>query len=200
MNGENITQKVRDAPRKWGFLIYNIIMNNNNEFENNIEQSDKLPFTSTRVNDFEELEYIVSIGDSELIEMEDCTLLTKNGYITSYSYNANPCVSGIVQTKNDDIYMFHSTGYGLSSEQEKILKNSKRGIAGGGIEAIGHLSLILKEANIEIIPSPGNDYDFNIVFVKERNIFNVKPGLYYCYAEELKFDDSNKPNINEDID
>lgn len=100
----------------------------NNEFEKTIEQSDKLPFRFTRVNDFDELEYTRLVGDSELIELEDCTLLKKNGYITAYSYNANPCVTGIIQTNNKEIYMFHSTGLGLSKEQEKIIKTPKGGL------------------------------------------------------------------------
>lgn len=137
----------------------------------------------SNVNNFDELENITAIGDSEKVEMGDCLLLRKNKNITTYSYGAGPCVSGIIQTNDNKLYMFHSVADELTQEQEEVVKNAKKGIVGGGKESIDTLNHKFKNKNIKIIspPSDRDDYDFNIVFVKSQNQFNVSPGIYFCY-------------------
>jgi len=134
------------------------------------------------VSNFDELDNIREIGDSEKIEMGDCLLLRKNKNITTYSYGAGPCVSGIVQTNDNKLYMFHSVADELTQEQEEIIKNVKNGIVGGGKESLNIFKSKFKNKNIKIISSPSEgNYDFNIVFVKSENQFNVSPGIYFCY-------------------
>jgi hypothetical protein len=136
----------------------------------------------SKINNFDELDDIRAIGDSEKIEMGDCLLLRKNKNITTYSYGAGPCVSGVIQTNDNKLYMFHSVADELTQEQEEVVKNVKNGIVGGGKESLNILKSKFKNKNIKIISSPPEGgYDFNIVFVKSENQFNVSPGIYFCY-------------------
>ena len=108
-------------------------------------------------------------------------MLRKNKNITTYSYGAGPCVSG-VETNDNKLYMFHSVADELTQEQENIIKNVKNGIVGGGKESLNIFKSKFKNKNIKIIsPPPKGGYDFNIVFVKSENQFNVSPGIYFCY-------------------
>jgi hypothetical protein len=136
------------------------------------------------VEDFTELdEYIKSVGDSEEVGMGDCLQLVKNDYITTFSYGANPCVAGIVLTNQDKLYMFHSAGDELTKEQEEQFQDAKNIIIGGSRVALEKLNVEFKGKNIKTIWPLSDSHDFNIVFVKEKNEFSVKPGLYYCYEE-----------------
>ena len=136
----------------------------------------------SKINNFDELDNIRAIGDSEKIEMGDCLLLRKNKNITTYSYGAGPCVSGVIQTNDNKLYMFHSVADELTQEQEDLVKNVKNGIVGGGKESLNIFKSKFKNKNIKIIQSPPEGgYDFNIVFVKSENQFNVSPGIYFCY-------------------
>lgn len=152
-----------------------------------LDNQNKINFQVKQVENLDELDYIRSVGDSEIVETGDCRFLESNDYATIYSYGANPCISGAFQTKDDKIYLFHSQGDFLTDEQREILTNSKKGIVGGSKETLSDLSSILKESNLKTIPSPGEDYDFNIVFVKDKNL-EEKSGLYFCYesSKDLK--------------
>ena len=136
-----------------------------------------------QVKNFDELEKIRMIGDSEEVQMGDCLLLKKNEDITAYSYGAGPCISGVLQTEDNKFYMFHSVASILTQEQIEIIRNTKKGIVGGGIESLDNFSSEFKNKNIKIIQSLGKNYDFNIVFVKAENQFKVSPGIYYCYDQ-----------------
>ena len=134
------------------------------------------------VKNFDELDNIIAIGDSEQVEMWDCLLLRKNENIITYSYGAGPCISGVVQTNDNKLYMFHSVADKLTLKQEEVIKNSKKGIVGGGKESLDVFKSKFKNNNIKVVPPPSDrDYDFNIVFVKSENQFNVSPGIYFCY-------------------
>lgn len=155
---------------------------------NNSEKSEKLPFKITEVTSFDELDWIRMTGDCEDVEMGQCLKLQKNMNITTYSYGAGPCISGILQTNDNDIYMFHSTGESLTEEQLKTLENTKKGIIGGGETSTEIYRKNFESSNVKIIPHPDNNKKciFDIVYVKEENEFSIKPGLYYCY-EEFEF-------------
>lgn len=150
-------------------------------YKNSLETVKQSLLKATKVDDFFELEYIRIVGDSEKVEMGDSLLLEKNDCISTYSFGANPCVSGIIQTHNNELYMIHSNGCEFSDEQDAIIANCKSGIIGGGLETLDKFSDNLRKLNIKIIPSPGRDYAFDIAYIKEKNEFGVKPGMYYCY-------------------
>jgi hypothetical protein len=135
------------------------------------------------VKNFNKLQNISLVGDSELVEMGDYLLLEKNENITACTYGANPCISGIIQTKDNQLYMFHSIGGELTQSQLEIIQKSKKGIIGGGSEALKDYKFEFDKSNIEIINQPDERYDFNIVFVKDKNKSNVSPGIYYCYEK-----------------
>lgn len=136
-----------------------------------------------QVKNFDELETIRMIGDSEEVQMGDCLLLRKNEDITAYSYGAGPCISGVLQTEDNKFYMFHSVANVLTQEQVEIIRNTKKGIIGGGNKSLDTIGSEFKNKNIKMIASPGENYDFNIVFVKTENQFKVSPGIYYCYDQ-----------------
>jgi hypothetical protein len=161
----------------------------NKESPNTIKPPEKMPFRFTNANTFEELDNISSVGDSENVEMGSCLKLKRDDYITARSYNANPCVCGILQTNDNEIYMFHSVADFLTDKQNEILKNSYRGVVGGGKKTLEQLFQEFDGSNIKVIPSPGDNYGFNITYVKERNQFDVKPGLYYCYDDINQFNE-----------
>lgn len=145
------------------------------------------------VKNFDRLDQIRAIGDSEKVEMGSCLLIEENNStITYYSYGAGPCISGIIQTTDNKLYMFHSVAEELTTEQNELLQSSKNGIIGGGKETLNILKAEINNKNIKIIPPPKSkkNYDFNIVFVKNKNQFNTSPGIYFCY------DQINPPNNN----
>lgn len=158
---------------------------NSESIKPNLEKQ-KLPtvFKIYNVKNFDELENIIRIGDSEKVETGDYFLLRENNNITTYSYGAGPCISGVLQTTDNKIYMFHSfANILLTPEQEQIVKNTKRVIIGSGNnELLDIFSSEFKGKNIKVIRPPGKNYDFNIVFVKYKNEFNTLPGLYFCHS------------------
>ena len=136
------------------------------------------------VKNFDDLENIREIGDSEKVESGDFFLLRKNDNITAYSYDAGPCISGVLQTNDNNLYMFHSFADGLLTlEQKEIIKNTKKGIIGSGNkELLDIFRAEFKSENIKTIPPPiDGNYDFNIVFVKAKNEYKVSPGIYFCH-------------------
>ena len=136
----------------------------------------------SNVNNFEELDDIRLIGDSEKVEMGDCLLLKNNNNITSYTFGSGPCVSGIIQTNDNKLYMFHSVGDELTQEQEKVVKNAKKGIVGSGKkDSLDYFRTKDNNKKITIILPPEKDCDFNMVFVKTINQSNISPGAYFCY-------------------
>lgn len=162
-------------------------MKNGCESLNFAKNSEKLAAKISQVENFDELDYIRLIGESENIEIGECQQLKKNNQVTAYSYGANPCVCGVIQTRDDKFYMFHSIGSVLTIDQEKLLRIAKKGIVGGGIETLQHYSDHFEQANIKTVQPPSPYHDFNIVFVKDKNEFNTAPGLYYCYDETEQF-------------
>lgn len=133
------------------------------------------------VENFDQLENIRATGDSESVETGDCLLLEKNENLVAFSYGANPCISGVVQTEDNQLYMFHSLGSELTESQEEIIKKSKKGIVGGGKDTLKNYSSIFKQQNITVIYHPDEIHDFNIVLVKEKNPLHTLPGIYFCY-------------------
>ena len=149
------------------------------------EENEDIKVSLNKINyveDFTELDdYIRFVGDSEEVDMGDCLRLVKDDYLTAYTYGANPCVSGIIQTNQDKLYMFHSVGDELTEEQKERFQDAKNIIIGGSSKVLENLNAEFKNKNIKTIWPPSDSHDFNIVFVKEKNEFGVKPGLYYCY-------------------
>ncbi|MFA6185001.1 MAG: hypothetical protein WCT51_03965 [Candidatus Shapirobacteria bacterium] len=136
------------------------------------------------VENLEELKNICAIGDSEEVEVGDYFLLRKNDNITTCSYGAGPCISGVLQTNDNKLYMFHSfADRFLTLEQKEIIKNTKKGIIGSGNkELLDTFKSEFKNGNIKVLPPPtGGNYDFNIVFVKAKNKYKVSPGIYFCH-------------------
>lgn len=158
-------------------------MEKSHELSNNPSNPEKMALKIEEVKNFPELQNIRLVGDSEDVEVGDCMQIKKNSKITTYSWGANPCVSGIVQTIDDKLYMFHSVGSVLSFDQEKLLKIAKKGVVGGGPKTLSRYFDKFKSANLQIIYPPEPEHDFNIVFVKDKNEANTAPGLYYCYDE-----------------
>jgi hypothetical protein len=154
-----------------------------NEINSNYQNSPEHRPSSIirRVKNFDELDNIRLAGDSEEIKMGDCLQLVKNDTVSSYSYNANPCICGVVETNNKDVYMFHSVADILTDEQEEVIKNSRSGIVGGGQETLEKFSSLLHSSGIKIIPPSSREDDFSIVFIKGKNQFDVTPGIYFCY-------------------
>lgn len=136
------------------------------------------------VENLDELERIREIGNSEKVGVGDYFLLRKNDNITTYSYGAGPCISGVLQTNDNKLYMFHSFADRLLTlEQKEIIKNTKKGIIGSGNrELLNTFKSEFKNGNIKVLPPPaGGTYDFNIVFVKAKNKYKVSPGIYFCH-------------------
>ena len=131
---------------------------------------------------YEKFEEICSIGDSEKVEMGGCLLLKKNEKAIAYSLGAGPCVSGVIQTKNGDMYMFHGLSYETTPEQKEIIKNASYLIVGSGEkESLDIFMSEFKDKNIKpLLPPKKGDYIFNIVFVKDKNNSN-EPDLYFSF-------------------
>jgi hypothetical protein len=166
-------------------------MNSNEKFVSNVEnKADKKANVIVRVKDFDELDYIRLVGDSEEIKMGGLPSFRKNDYIDAYSYGANPCICGVAETKDGETYMFHSFGDVLTDEQEEIIKNSKRGVVGGNKKTLAIYSDEFINSNIKVIQPRGDNDDFNIVFVKGKNKFKVAPGSYYYYEDGSSLYDS----------
>jgi hypothetical protein len=110
-------------------------------------------------------------------------LITDDGTTVEYTYGANPCISGIIRTSDNQMFLIHSLGGDLSDAQEEILNNATAGIVGGGLETLDKFKSRLNEKNIKISYPSEKDQDFNIVIVKEKNTSRVKPGIYYCYED-----------------
>lgn len=144
----------------------------------NLEKENKKIY---KVADFNELDDIRMVGDSEKVEMGDCLLIEKNENVVSYSYGAGPCISGILQTNDNKLYMFHSVADNLTQEQKEIVKNTKKGFIGGGKKTLEIFRSEFANKNIKMVFPPEENYDFNIVFVKDKNQFEVSPGIYFCY-------------------
>lgn len=152
----------------------------------NLEKVQKIKIC--RVKNSEELENICMVGESEKVEMGECLLLKKDENITAYSYGAGPCVSGIIQTSDDKLYMFHSLSYETTPEQKEIIKNASNLIIGSGEkESLDIFISEFKNKNTKILSSPKGDYFFNIVFVKDKNQFKVSPGLYFSFEAVSDF-------------
>ena len=82
--------------------------------------------------------------------------------------------------KNDlDISLFDPESKGCSDGIEEFNINLNQG-------AESNIAYLISWLVAE--PYTREDFDFNIVFVKEKNQFNTTPGLYYCY-EKAEFCD-----------
>lgn len=141
-------------------------------------------FSVHEIKDFDKFLDICSVGDSDVVETDQYLSIENNENIVVASYGAGPCVSGILQTNNNKIYMFHDYANSLlTKEQEEIIKNTQKGIIGSGdIESLTEFrSKLNNNKNIKMIPPPGEDSTFNIAFVKKKNKFKVSPGFYFCY-------------------
>jgi hypothetical protein len=146
----------------------------------NLEKVQKIKIFQIKTS--EELENICMVGESEKVEMGEYLLLEKNENITAYSYGAGPCISGIIQTDNNKLYMFHSLSYETTLEQKEIIKNASNLIVGSGEkESLDIFKSEFKYKNIKILSPPKDNYFFNIVFVKDKNKFKVLPGLYFSF-------------------
>jgi len=147
------------------------------------EEKNILPIT--KIDSFTELNWIRLVGDSsEKVEMDDCYQIKNDEHDVVFTYGANPCVAGMFQTKDNKIYMFHSSGILLTDEQEELISQSKKGFVGGGKRTLKKYSSLFKDNNIQIVPQPSpiDNNDFNIVFVKKKNL-EEDFGVYYCYAK-----------------
>jgi len=131
---------------------------------------------------YEKFEEICSIGDSEKVGMGECLLLEKNENAIAYSLGAGPCISGVIQTKNGDIYMFHCSSYETTPEQKEIIKNASSLIIGSGEkESLDIFMSEFKDKNIKpLLPPKKGDYIFNIAFVKDKNN-RSDPDLYFSF-------------------
>lgn len=136
-----------------------------------------------QAKNYEEFEDICSIGDSEKVEMGECLLLENNEKTITYSLGAGPCVSGIIQTKNGNIYMFHGLSYETTPKQKEIIQNASYLIVGSGEkESLDIFKSEFKNKNIKpLLPPKKGDYIFNIAFIKDKNKFKVSPGLYFSF-------------------
>lgn len=137
-----------------------------------------------KLNDSFELDNTIFVGDSEEVKTGDTLLSQQNDCVTSYSYGANPCVSGMVQTTDQKIYLFHSLGDRLTSEQEDIINRCQKGIVGGGLTTLKKYSSYFKEHHVKTLNSPGNQYYFSFVLIKSKNQFKVPVGFYYLYEDD----------------
>lgn len=154
-----------------------------------------------KIENYEELEnQINSIGDSESVLMGDYLKLSRNEYTNACSYGAGPCIAGVLKTKEDELYMFHCMADCPTIDQDKLLQNAKDIIVGSGDKkGLQNFAAAYSSANIRTLLPPGDGYDFNMVFVKEENEYNVEPGFYYCYDsyefldEESEYSD-NRPS------
>lgn len=159
------------------------------------ERPDDMNLELVCVESFDALEIIRQDSDSEHVDMGDCLRLDEN--TSAYTVGANPCISGVVETKDGELYLFHSLADLLSKEQAEVVRNSRWGMVGGGWQSLDGYTSLFQGANIKVIwppnfssgssSDPGSD--FNIVVVGRGDKSGVKPGVYYCYEEiECRYD------------
>ena len=148
----------------------------------NSEGRNYLPITE--IDSFDKLDWICQLGDAENIGSGEYSPLNNDQKDILYTYGANPCVAGFIQTKDNKRYLFHSIGDQLTPEQKELISQSKKGFVGGGKETLKIYDSFFKENNVQVIPQPSpiDNNDFNIVIVKKKNL-QKKRGIYYCYAE-----------------
>lgn len=135
------------------------------------------------INDFDQLDNIRFVGDSHEVDLGEVYKINPDEFTTIFSYGANPCISGIIQDSNYDLYCFHSFGAFLTPEQESYMKNARFGYVGGNIETLDKYQDLFSENHIRILIPPSIIHDFNYVLVKSKNEFKTPIGFYYNYDE-----------------
>jgi len=139
-----------------------------------------------RVEDINEFYDIASVEGSVEVGMGDCLSVKKNN--SYYSYGANPCICGIVETNDNKTFIMHSVGDEFTREEERAINNAKSGFFGGNKKTLARFSDLFEKLGIQSIQPPNIDDDFNIALIAKQNGLDILPGIYYCYAETLMAD------------
>ena len=151
--------------------------------------SDKSPeniipdIISIPVEDLSTLEKIRLVDKSRRVEMGDCIQIKKDDRRSFAAYGVYHSVSGIIKTNDDKTHVFSSFPDMFTKKQKKIMEKSVGGIVGGGRTALNSLSDKLKDANVQIIESPGKYRDFNLVVIQDRDDLSENPVLCYHYGD-----------------
>ena len=141
-------------------------------------------YTVKRFNSFDDL-LNEDKGDAQEIGMGESVTIKRNEDTTVYSYGANPCLIVVSEQENGDCIVFHSNADEFTDQEEEIIKNSKRGICGGGFNSLVKHENFLKENNIEVKKWNKQKDDFNIIVVNEVKKDKSKMNIYYYYGNIL---------------
>lgn len=141
-------------------------------------------YTIKQVETFDELIY-EGKGDSQGVDMGEAVTIRRDENVAIYSFGANPCMVVVSEQENGDCIIFHTNANEFTSEQKDILKKSKRGICGGGLDSLNENENFLKENNIEVKKSKKPEDDFNIIVVNEIKSNKPKLNIYYYYGNHL---------------
>ena len=150
----------------------------------NFVEETKEKFVVKKVDTFDDLIY-EDIGDSLLLGMGESVFIKKDENNVVCSFGANPCLIIVSQLNNGEHIVFHSTGDQFTEKEEYIIKHSKRGICGGGLNSLNKYENFLKENNIKTIKSQNSKDDFNVVVVNEIKNKKSKQSIYYYYGDHL---------------
>lgn len=150
----------------------------------NLEKSNFLLPKRFLVESFDQLDDIRLVGDSREVDVGEIYSLKKeDGFVTVFSYAANPCVSGIILDRNHQLHCFHITDPSVDTKLENLISQAKKGIVGGGYETLIKHHKLFKKNNIDIILPPTRGHDFNFVLVRSKNEFHTPPGFYFHYND-----------------